>query len=163
MRGFDPGLTSAIDVQKLIVADLGFAADRAGRFDCPFCLRVEPSLRIARDRRTWTCDACGAGGDAVAWVSRRLGVSEAEAARMLIPDPRTYKPERPILWRKRISGLIVALIEAGAPRHKAVATARDAVQRCWQAPSPAKAWEEFLDGYPPLADAFGWSCPQAAA
>jgi hypothetical protein len=163
VRGYDPGLTSAIDVHKLIVADLGFTADRKGRFDCPFCLHEESTILITPDRRTWECYACGEGGDAVTWVSRRMGVTEAEAARLLIPNPRTFRPDRPILWRKRIGGLIKVLIEAGAPRQAAVDTARDIVGRCWTSPSPTAAWQEFLEAYPPVADAFGWPPRTAAA
>jgi DNA primase len=67
-------------------------ADRVGR--CPFHDDQTPSLVITPGKNLWRCfGACDMGGDVVAWVMKREGVSFRHAVELLkadyAPDPGT--------------------------------------------------------------------------
>ncbi len=72
-------------------------ADRVGR--CPFHDDQTPSLVITPAKNLWRCfGACDAGGDVVAWVMKREGVSFRHAVELLkadyAPDPGTAPAAR---------------------------------------------------------------------
>jgi DNA primase len=67
-------------------------ADRVGR--CPFHDDQTPSLVVTPGKNLWRCfGACDAGGDVVAWVMKREGVSFRHAVELLkdghAPAPQT--------------------------------------------------------------------------
>jgi DNA primase catalytic core len=64
-------------------------ADQVGR--CPFHDDKTPSLVITPGKNLWRCfGACDAGGDAIAWVMKREGVSFRHAVELLKSD---YAPD----------------------------------------------------------------------
>ena len=53
---------------------------------CPFHEDREPSLSVTPEKNLWRCFGCDAGGDAIAWVMRREGVSFRHAVELLKAD-----------------------------------------------------------------------------
>ena len=73
-------------------------ADHVGR--CPFHDDKTPSLVITPAKNLWRCfGACDAGGDAIAWVMKREGVSFRHAVELLksdyAPDPQSLARAAP--------------------------------------------------------------------
>lgn len=81
-------LKGSVDLVALIEASgVKLAArgrDRVGL--CPFHEDREPSLSVTADKGLWRCFGCDAGGDAIAWVMRREGVSFRHAVELLKAD-----------------------------------------------------------------------------
>ncbi|MBX9802007.1 MAG: toprim domain-containing protein [Caulobacteraceae bacterium] len=50
---------------------------------CPFHKDDTPSLSVTPDKNLWRCFGCDAGGDVIAWVMRREGVSFRHAVELL--------------------------------------------------------------------------------
>ena len=70
-------------------------ADRVGR--CPFHDDRTPSLVVTPAKNLWRCfGACDAGGDVIAWVMRREGVSFRHAVELLKGDyaPTAHAPRQ---------------------------------------------------------------------
>ena len=64
-------------------------ADHVGR--CPFHDDATPSLVVTPAKNLWRCfGACDVGGDAIAWVMKREGVSFRHAVELLKAD---YAPD----------------------------------------------------------------------
>ncbi len=61
----------------------GLQAKRNGLACCPFHDDKHPSMKIDKN---YYCFACGAGGDAVDYVSRMFGLSQYDAALKLVGD-----------------------------------------------------------------------------
>lgn len=53
---------------------------------CPFHEDREPSLSVTAEKGLWRCFGCDAGGDAIAWVMKREGVSFRHAVELLRKD-----------------------------------------------------------------------------
>jgi len=53
---------------------------------CPFHEDREPSLSVTAEKGLWRCFGCDAGGDAIAWVMKREGVSFRHAVELLKAD-----------------------------------------------------------------------------
>jgi DNA primase catalytic core len=53
---------------------------------CPFHEDREPSLSVTAEKGLWRCFGCDAGGDAIAWVMKREGVSFRHAVELLRAD-----------------------------------------------------------------------------
>jgi len=53
---------------------------------CPFHEDREPSLSVSAEKNLWRCFGCDAGGDAIAWVMKREGVSFRHAVELLKAD-----------------------------------------------------------------------------
>lgn len=78
-----------------LVESSGVALEKRGRDlvgCCPFHDDRTPSLVVTPDKNLWRCfGACDAGGDPIAWVMRREGVSFRHAVELLrgdyAPDP----------------------------------------------------------------------------
>lgn len=63
----------------------GFNVER-GKIICPFHEDTRPSCYVYPGDRGFYCFACGAGGDAVSFVGRLLGLDYCEAAAQLDAD-----------------------------------------------------------------------------
>lgn len=50
---------------------------------CPFHEDGTPSLSVTPDKNLWRCFGCDAGGDVIAWVTKREGVSFRHAVELL--------------------------------------------------------------------------------
>lgn len=68
---------------KQVAEYYGLQVKRNGMACCPFHDAKHPSMKIGKFYR---CFACGAGGDAVDYVSRMFGLSQYDAALKLIDD-----------------------------------------------------------------------------
>jgi DNA primase len=74
-------------------------ADHVGR--CPFHDDKTPSLVVTPGKNLWRCfGACDAGGDVIAWVMKREGVSFRHAVELLkgdyAPDPQASLKTAPV-------------------------------------------------------------------
>ena len=70
---------------RQVAEGYGLQVKRKGLACCPFHNDKHPSMKIDRN---YHCFACGAGGDAVDYVSRMFGLSQYDAALKLIEDFR---------------------------------------------------------------------------
>lgn len=59
---------------------------------CPFHEDDTPSLSVTPDKNLWRCFGCDAGGDVIAWMMKREGVSFRHAVELLRQD---YDPAMP--------------------------------------------------------------------
>lgn len=76
---------------KQVAENYGLHVKKNGLACCPFHDDKHPSMKIDKN---YHCFACGAGGDAVDYVSRMFGLSQYEAALKLVKDfhlPVQYK------------------------------------------------------------------------
>lgn len=74
-----------VSLLDLITSDLGPPA-KTGRqpfWHCPFHDDRTPSLTINRKSQRWKCFGCSKGGDAIAWLRERRGLSFKEAVAQL--------------------------------------------------------------------------------
>lgn len=81
-------LKTEISVERLIEA-AGIVLHKSGKDKvglCPFHDDHEPSMRVTPATNLWHCPACGAGGDVIAWVMKRRGISFRHAVEMLRDD-----------------------------------------------------------------------------
>lgn len=89
------------NLEAIITDDLGHPEmiARKPHWRCPWHNDSAPSLYLFDGGKRWRCWPCGITGDAIDWLTRREGVSAAEAARMI--DPRIDGPDdRPTPRRK---------------------------------------------------------------
>ena len=81
--------------------------DRVGR--CPFHEDDTPSLVVTVAKNLWHCFGCGAGGDPIAWVMKREGVSFRHAVELLradyAPDPDAATAVRSTVKRSTVPRL----------------------------------------------------------
>jgi DNA primase len=78
-------------------------ADRVGR--CPFHDDQTPSLVITPGKNLWRCfGACDTGGDVVAWVMKREGVSFRHAVELLKADYAPSLQATPAVRSTRLCG-----------------------------------------------------------
>lgn len=78
-------LKAGADLVRLIEAS-GVRLERRGKDHaglCPFHEDREPSLSVSPEKNLWRCFGCDAGGDPIAWVMRREGVSFRHAVELL--------------------------------------------------------------------------------
>lgn len=81
-------LKTDISVERLIEA-AGVVLQKSGKDKvglCPFHDDHNPSMRVTPATNLWHCPACGAGGDVIAWVMKRRGISFRHAVEMLRND-----------------------------------------------------------------------------
>jgi DNA primase catalytic core len=82
-----------------LVEAAGIALKRHGKDYlglCPFHDDKEPSLVISPEKNLWHClGACGEGGDVIAWVMKREGVSFRHAVELLQRDHPALAAEEP--------------------------------------------------------------------
>lgn len=81
-------LKTEISVERLIEA-AGIVLQKSGKDKvglCPFHDDHEPSMRVTPATNLWHCPSCGAGGDVIAWVMKRRGISFRHAVEMLRDD-----------------------------------------------------------------------------
>lgn len=81
-------LKTEISVERLIEAT-GVILQKSGKDKvglCPFHDDHNPSMRVTPATNLWHCPACGAGGDVIAWVMKRRGISFRHAVEMLRND-----------------------------------------------------------------------------
>ena len=78
-------IRARIDLTKLAAALLGPPVERRGLrsgslgWYCPFDEGTSPSFRVILGEATWSCSACGAGGDAAALVMRMKSMAFRDA------------------------------------------------------------------------------------
>ena len=70
---------------RQVAESYGLQVRRNGLACCPFHDDKHPSMKVDRN---YYCFACGAGGDAIDYVSRMFGLSQFDAACKLIEDFR---------------------------------------------------------------------------
>lgn len=63
---------------------------------CPFHEDREPSLSVTAEKGLWRCFGCDVGGDAIAWVMKREGVSFRHAVELLKADWAPDADARPV-------------------------------------------------------------------
>jgi DNA primase len=142
-------LREQINLPALATALLGPPVKRSGRrllWSCPFHDDHDPSFEVDSARRRWKCWPCNLGGDAVALVMKRQGVTFPEAARIaaelagvLVPAgkrrparPRPPKPPGPAAAVKPAKAPAAAPKEStGLPLAEAVALVEAAAKRLW--------------------------------
>jgi DNA primase catalytic core len=83
-------------------------ADHVGR--CPFHDDKTPSLVVTPAKNLWRCfGACDAGGDVIAWVMKREGVSFRHAVELLksdyAPDPQKRSGAAPVTSKSTVAKL----------------------------------------------------------
>ena len=79
-------------------------ADHVGR--CPFHDDKTPSLVITPAKNLWRCfGACDAGGDVIAWVMKREGVSFRHAAELLKSDYAPVPSAAPVAIKSTVAKL----------------------------------------------------------
>jgi DNA primase catalytic core len=83
-------------------------ADHVGR--CPFHDDKTPSLVVTPAKNLWRCfGACDAGGDVIAWVMKREGVSFRHAVELLksdyAPDPQRRSGAAPVTSKSTVAKL----------------------------------------------------------
>lgn len=83
-------------------------ADHVGR--CPFHDDKTPSLVVTPTKNLWRClGACDAGGDVIAWVMKREGVSFRHAVELLksdyAPDPQKRSGAAPVTSKSTVAKL----------------------------------------------------------
>lgn len=91
-------LKTGVSLVRLVEAS-GVKLEKRGRDHvgcCPFHEDREPSLSVSPDKNLRRCFGCDAGGDVIAWVMRREGVSFRHAVELLkadyAPDPTVPAP-----------------------------------------------------------------------
>jgi len=85
-------LKAGVSLVRLIEAS-GVRLERRGKDHvgrCPFHEDGTPSLSVSAEKNLWRCFGCEAGGDVIAWVMRREGVSFRHAVELLKAD---YAPD----------------------------------------------------------------------
>ncbi|MBY0574411.1 MAG: toprim domain-containing protein [Undibacterium sp.] len=81
-------LKTEVSVERLIEA-AGIVLHKSGKDKvglCPFHDDHNPSMRVTPTTNLWHCPSCGAGGDVIAWVMKRRGISFRHAVEMLRDD-----------------------------------------------------------------------------
>jgi DNA primase len=83
-------------------------ADHVGR--CPFHDDKTPSLVVTPAKNLWRCfGACDTGGDVIAWVRKREGVSFRHAVELLkadyAPDPPKRSGAAPVASKSTVAKL----------------------------------------------------------
>jgi DNA primase catalytic core len=81
-------LKAGVSLVRLIEAS-GVKLERRGKDHvgcCPFHEDRDPSLSVSAEKNLWRCFGCAAGGDVIAWVMRREGVSFRHAVELLKAD-----------------------------------------------------------------------------
>ncbi|MGE3583121.1 MAG: CHC2 zinc finger domain-containing protein [Hyphomonadaceae bacterium] len=86
------GLVALIEASGVKLAPRG--RDHVGL--CPFHEDREPSLSVTPEKGLWRCFGCDAGGDAIAWVMKREGVSFRHAVELLKADWAPDADARPV-------------------------------------------------------------------
>jgi len=91
-------LKSGVSLVRLVEAS-GVKLEQRGRDHvglCPFHADRDPSLSVSAEKNLWRCFGCDAGGDVIAWVMKREGVSFRHAVELLkadyAPDPSLPAP-----------------------------------------------------------------------
>jgi DNA primase catalytic core len=85
-------LKAGVSLVRLVEAS-GVKLERRGKDHvgrCPFHEDGTPSLSVSAEKNLWRCFGCEAGGDVIAWVMRREGVSFRHAVELLKAD---YAPD----------------------------------------------------------------------
>lgn len=85
-------LKAGVSLVRLIEAS-GVKLERRGKDHvgrCPFHEDGTPSLSVSAEKNLWRCFGCEAGGDVIAWVMKREGVSFRHAVELLKAD---YAPD----------------------------------------------------------------------
>jgi DNA primase len=72
-------LVGVIDFRHFYASEGVVFCGRNGRARCVFHDDRDPSLSVDLVRGLFKCHGCGASGDAVSFVARRLRLSEADA------------------------------------------------------------------------------------
>lgn len=68
------------DITGLVGESVALTRDgSAYRGACPFHMDHDQSLVVCSERQTFTCRVCGANGDAVEFIMRKLDVSKVDA------------------------------------------------------------------------------------
>lgn len=90
-----------LDIVSVIAAYVQLGkAGRNFRGLCPFHTEKTPSFFVFPDRQTWRCFGCGTGGDVIAFIMTREGLTFGEALKTLaqrtgvpLPERRSRSPE----------------------------------------------------------------------
>lgn len=150
----DVSLARLVEASGVVLEKRG--RDLVGR--CPFHDDHTPSLVVTPDKNLWRCfGACDAGGDPIAWVMRREGVSFRHAVELLrsdyAPDPDAATPRSKPGVRSTVAKLPVL---SAADDGKLLGEVVDYYTRALKANPEALAYLAKRGlAHPDLIDAFG--------
>ena len=128
-------------------------ADHVGR--CPFHDDKTPSLVVTPAKNLWRCfGACDAGGDVIAWVMKREGVSFRHAVELLksdyAPDPQKRSGAAPVTSKSTVAKL------------PTLATPSAAIPRACSSAATARPWRPSACRRRCAAMSSGRACPRPA-
>lgn len=136
-----PAIKAAVPMQAVLEA-FGITVSH-GKAPCPFHEDRHPSMKVYRDG--YFCFSCGNGGDAITFIARHDGVSNAEAAQRVAAIGGVVLPEDDYRGRERAR-------QAAQTRRKAEREQEAAHARYRQACKYKRLMEVIVEHTEPFSD-----------